>query len=72
MSLSSSSLALRRPQWIAFVVTDVVLFLLANVTAKNASHPGTVSNIFWVAFLIGTALLLMLAVVVVVRRVSAR
>jgi len=28
-----------RRGWIGFVVADVVLFLLANLTAKNSSHP---------------------------------
>jgi hypothetical protein len=64
---ADAQMVVSRRTWIGFVVTDVVLFLLANVTAKNSSHPGTVSNIFWVAFLIGTALLIVLAVVAVVR-----
>ena len=45
----------------------MVLFVLANVTAKNSSHPGTVSNILFVAFVIGTALLIALAVVTMVK-----
>ncbi len=56
-----------RRAWIGFVVGDVVLFLLANVTAKNSSHPGTVSNAFFVAFVIGTALLIVLAVLATLR-----
>jgi hypothetical protein len=63
-----------RRAWIGFVVADVVLFLLANLTAKNSSHPGTLSNVFFVAFVIGTALLIALAVLTTVqsRRRRAR
>ncbi len=66
--------SITRRAWIGFVVADVVLFLLANVTAKNGSHPGTFSNIFFVAFVIGTALLIALAVFATVqsRRRPAR
>lgn len=41
-----------------FIVALVVLLLRANVTAKNSTHPGTVSNIFWFAFLIGVVALI--------------
>lgn len=58
---------LNRRAWIGLAIADVVLFALANVTAKNGSHPGTASNIFFVAFVIGTALLIVLGVVAVVR-----
>lgn len=63
-----------RRAWIGFVVADVVLFLLANLRAKNSSHPGTLSNVFFVAFVIGTALLIALAVLTIVqsRRRRAR
>ena len=63
-----------RRAWICFVAADVVLFLLANVTAKNSSHPGTLSNVFFVAFVIGLALLIVLAVLATVqsRRRPAR
>jgi hypothetical protein len=63
-----------RRAWIGFVAADVVLFLLANVTAKNSSHPGTLSNVFFVAFVIGLALLIVLAVLATVqsRRRPAR
>jgi hypothetical protein len=65
---------LSRRTWIGLAITDVVLFVLANVTAKNSSHPGTASNIFFGAFVIGTALLIVLAVLAVVgsRRRPAR
>jgi hypothetical protein len=56
-----------RRAWIGFVVADVVLFVLANVTAKNSSRPGALSNAFFVAFVIGLALLIVLAVLATVR-----
>jgi hypothetical protein len=46
----------------------VVLFVIANVTAKNSSHPGTVSNIAFVAFLVGLVLLIALGAAVLIRR----
>ena len=56
-----------RRAWIGLVTADVVLFLLANVTAKSSSHPGALSNAFFVAFVIGLALLIVLAVLAAVR-----
>ena len=64
---ADSQTALSRRTWVGLVLADVVLFVLANVTAKNSSHPGTVSNILFVAFVIGTALLIALAVVTMVK-----
>jgi choline-glycine betaine transporter len=65
-------MAFSRRTWIGLVVADAVLFLIANVTTKNSHHPGTVSNVFWVAFLIGTALLILLAIVAVIQRLRPR
>lgn len=67
-------MAFSRRTWIGFVAAVAVFFLIANVTAKNSDHPGTVSDVFWAAFLIGTALLILLAVVALVqsRRTRAR
>jgi hypothetical protein len=45
----------------------VVLFVLANLTAKNSSHPGTASNVFFAAFVIGAVLLITLAITAVVK-----
>lgn len=68
MSNTADSLtALSRRTWIGLVVVEVVLFALANLTAKNSSHPGTVSNILFAAFVIGAGLPITLAVVTVVR-----
>ena len=39
---------------VVLAVADVVLFVVANATAKSSSHPGTASNVVFVAFLIGT------------------
>jgi hypothetical protein len=55
-----------RRAWIGFVAADLALFLLANVTAKNSSHPGTSSNLFFVAFVIGAVLLIVLGVITLV------
>lgn len=63
---------LSRRAWIGFVVAEVVLFVLAGVTSKNSSHPGTVSNIFWGAFLIGAALLIVLVVVALIQSLRAK
>ncbi|MHB8235542.1 MAG: hypothetical protein ACYDHT_12905 [Solirubrobacteraceae bacterium] len=49
------------------MAVEVVLFVLANVTAKNSSHPGTLSNVFFVAFVAGAVLLIVLALISVVK-----
>jgi hypothetical protein len=68
MSSNADSLtALSRRTWITLVVTDVVLFVLANLTAKNSSHPGSASNALFIAFAIGAVLLITLAIATVVR-----
>ncbi len=68
MSNTADSLtALSRRSWIALVVADLVLFAFANLTAKNSSHPGTLSNLFFLAFIIGALLLLALALLAVLK-----
>jgi hypothetical protein len=68
MSKTADSLtALNRRTWIGLVAVEVALFLLANLTAKNSSHPGTVSNVFFVAFVIGAVLVIALVVIAVLR-----
>ncbi len=68
MSNTADSLtALSRRTWIGLVMADVVLFVLANLTAKNSSHPGTASNAFFIAFVIGAVLLITLAIASVIR-----
>jgi uncharacterized integral membrane protein len=62
-----SHTALSRRTWIALVAADVILFVLANLTAASSSHPGTASNIFFVAFIVGAVLLIALAVVTIVK-----
>ncbi len=66
-STAESVTALSRRTWIGLVAADVVLFALANLTAKNSTHPGTASNVLFVASLIGAALLITLAVVTMVK-----
>lgn len=75
MSNTADSLtALNRRNWISLVVADVVLFVLANLTAKTSSHPGTVSNAFFIAFVTGAVLLIALAIATVItsRRGASR
>lgn len=68
MSNTADSLtALSRRTWISLVVADVVLFVLANLTAKNSSHPGTTSNVFFAAFAMGVVLLIALAIATMVK-----
>lgn len=68
MSNTADSLtALSRRTWISLVVADVVLFVLANLTAKNSSHPGTASNVLFAAFAIGAVLLVALAIASMVK-----
>jgi hypothetical protein len=68
MSNTADSLtALSRRTWIGLVVADVVLFVLANLTAKNSSHPGTASNVFFVAFVLSAVVLVALAIATVVK-----
>lgn len=68
MSNTADSLtALNRRTWIVLVVADVGLFALANFTAKNSSHPGSASNAFFIAFLIGAVLLITLAIATILK-----
>jgi hypothetical protein len=63
MSNTAVSLTtLSRRSWIVLVAADVLLFAIANLTAKNSSHPGTASNVFFGAFAIGAVLLIALAI----------
>ena len=52
---------------LSLALLEVVLFVLAGVTSKNSKHPGTVSNIFWFAFLIGAVIVIVLAITVLVQ-----
>ena len=71
MSANPFRPVITRWKLIGFVAIELVLFLLANVTAKNASHPGAVSNVLWGAFLIGAGLLIVVALMTLVRRRQA-
>ncbi len=59
--------AVSRRTSISLVVADVGLFVLANLTAKNSSHPGTASNVLFAAFVIGVVLLIALAITGIVK-----
>jgi protein-S-isoprenylcysteine O-methyltransferase Ste14 len=60
-------MAFKRRNLIYLAVVDALLFLLANVTSKSHSHPGTTSNVFWYVFLIGVLLLVVLGLVAVIQ-----
>jgi len=63
---------LRRRNVLALFVVEVVLFVLAGVTSKTNSHPGTVSNVFWGVFLVGVVLLVLLVVATLVQSLRRR
>ena len=68
MSNTADSLtALSRRTWIVLVLADAALFVVANLTAKNSSHPGAVSNAFFVAFVIGAVVLIVLAIATIIK-----
>jgi hypothetical protein len=67
MSINPSRLSLSRNTWIGYLMLEIMLFLLANVTAKNASHPGTVSNIFFITFIVGLVVAAVLGITELVR-----
>jgi hypothetical protein len=46
--------------------------VLSNVTSKSNSHPGTVSNVLWVVFLLGVLALIVLGVVALVQSARSR
>ena len=72
MSLNRTRLTLTRTAWFIYAGIEVALFVLANVTAKNASHPGTVSQIFFFAFLVGLAMAVVLGAKALIQRRGAR
>ena len=68
MSNAAGSLTTLRPRtWIALILADAALFVLANLTANSSGHPGTPSNVLFAAFVIAAVLLVALAIVTVIR-----
>ena len=67
-----SRLTISRNGWIMYGIVELVLFVIANVTAKNASHPGTVSQIFFFTFVVGLVLAVALGVMALVQRRAVR
>jgi hypothetical protein len=63
---------LTRRNLLVLLVIDVVVFVLSNLVAKNSSHPGTASQVLWIAFLVGVLALIVLGVVALVRSRRAR
>ena len=68
MSVNPTRLALTRTGWIIYGIVEVALFLIANFTAKNASHPGTASQIFFTTFIAGMLLGVALGAMAVLRQ----
>lgn len=68
MPLSSNRLAPSRRSVITVAVMVAALFVIANLTAKNSSHPGTVSNIAFVASVLGAVLLAVIAAAALIQR----
>jgi hypothetical protein len=56
-------MALSRRNLIYLAVADVVLFLIANVLYNGGQVSRDISNVAWVAFLIGAVALIVLSVV---------
>jgi FtsH-binding integral membrane protein len=56
-------------RWTLFclALADAVFFLVTNLTVRTRSDPGTVSNVFAYALLVGVVLLIVLAIVALVR-----
>ena len=52
---------------IALLVVDVVLFVVANAAYNHAGFLRSVSNVAWVAFLVGVVLLIILGVELLLR-----
>jgi hypothetical protein len=67
MSAHANHSLLNRRSLIALAVVEIVLFVLAGVTANSHSHPGTVSNIITVTYLIGVVPVLVLATALLTR-----
>ncbi len=67
-SASLQQLMVSHRNLVVLLVVDVALFAIAELTYKNAKHPGTVSNIAWYAFLIGAASLVLLAIRAIIPR----
>jgi protein-S-isoprenylcysteine O-methyltransferase Ste14 len=65
-------MVLSRRNLIYLFVLDVVLFVLSNVTSKSNSHPGTASNVLWIACLVGVLALIVLGVATLVQSRRSR
>jgi uncharacterized membrane protein YhaH (DUF805 family) len=63
---------IRNTRLIYLAGVTVLFFLIANVTGGSHAHPGTTSNIFWVATIVCLVALLLLALWALVQRIVAR
>ena len=67
MSVNPSRISLSRNTWIAYLLVEIGLFLVANLTAKNSNHPGTISNAFFITFIVGLVIAAVLGIATLVR-----
>jgi choline-glycine betaine transporter len=65
-------MVITRRNLLGLFVADVVIFVLSNVTSKSNSHPGAVSNVLWVMFLIGALALIVLGIAAAIRSARSR
>jgi hypothetical protein len=65
-------MTLSRRHLFGLFVVDVVLFVLANVFYHDGHTLNDVSNVMWVAFVVGVLLLILLGIFTVVRWQSRR
>jgi hypothetical protein len=71
MSVNPSRLAISRTGWMLYAIVEVALFAGANLTAQSSSHPGTVSNVFFITFIAGLVLAIVLGAATLLRQRSA-
>lgn len=72
MSIKTGHLSINRNGWIIYGTVEVALYLVVRFTAKNADHPGTLSQIFFTVFIIGLVLAVMLGVATLLRQDRAQ
>lgn len=57
---------------ISLAAVTVLVFLVANITGGSHDHPGTTSNVFWVATIICFIALVALTLIALVQRIIRR
>jgi hypothetical protein len=72
MSLNPSRLSISPAGWVTYGIVEIGLFVIANLTSKSSSHPGTVSNIAFIAFIVGLVLAVALGAATLIHQRRAR